>query len=72
MTTMVLVFEGKRVIWFRMSIVMVFRVCDSTSQGDWPGSRGYPGKLNRMNGLGKGNTIQRHQLTSDIQFWAEI
>lgn len=58
MTTMVLVFEGKRVIWWRMSIVIVFRVCDSMSQGDWPGSRGYPGRLNRMNGLRKGDMIK--------------
>ena len=58
MITMVLVFEEKLEIWLRMSIVIVFRVCASTSQGDWPGSRGYPVRLNRMNGLIKGDMIK--------------
>lgn len=58
MTTMVFVFEEKRVIWLRMSIVIVSRVCASMSQGDWPESRGYPGRLHGMNGLRKGGMIK--------------
>ena len=62
MTTIILAFglafDDKPLIWFRMRIDIVSRVYASMSQGDWPGSRGYPGKLNRMNGFGKSNTIK--------------
>jgi hypothetical protein len=53
-----------------MSMVMVFRVCDSTSQGDWPGRRACPGKLKQ--GSAQNFRGERSVLTNDIRSYAQI